>query len=540
MSQKAVRAIMIILVLGLMLSGAGRISLFHNDPGPGSAPPTTAYPDFYNTLGFHVLTASALGIYAVQEISRTENRFVNYVDGYGISIPKEMKVLDMSAPGVRAVLEDEHRRIEIYKETLDKGVSANDYIHYSNKSLFGRADHQQVYAHTFTWNGMQVNVVEWCRDKLAKIDNDKNYYACVDIMGEDAVYTFFFKADLPLEECGGYMDIIQSFYTFAPQKNTGLTQLKHIEKKKWNAETQAMFQKYFSADSSLSWGIFEPSAPMSMEELQALEQKLDYEFPFVLLYTHVKDEYDPYVGRALRNAYQHGKIVELTLQTKAAGDGQSNRIYDLLDGKYDAFLQAYAQDVAAFGHPVLFRPFNEMNGDWCPYSAYHTSRDTEIFKSLYKYLYSIFEAAGADNVIWVWNPNEKSFPDFKWNHEIMYYPGDKYVDVIGLTGYNTGTYYSGEKWRSFQEIYDPLYQKALALYDKPMMITEFSSSSVGGSKEQWVADMFNGMDRYPRIKVAIWWDGCDFDAQGNRARPYFIDETDGLLQVFRDHLHSYE
>ena len=42
------------------------------------------------------------------------------------------------------------------------------------------------------------------------------------------------------------------------------------------------------------------------------------------------------------------------------------------------------------------------------------------------------------NVLWVWNPNEKSFPNFTWNAMELYYPGNEYVDIIGLTGYNTG------------------------------------------------------------------------------------------------------
>jgi hypothetical protein len=31
----------------------------------------------------------------------------------------------------------------------------------------------------------------------------------------------------------------------------------------------------------------------------------------------------------------------------------------------------------------------------------------------------------------------------------------------------------------------------------------------GGSKEAWVAGMFRDIVKYDRIKVAVWWDGCD-------------------------------
>lgn len=520
MASTTNRAILVMVcVIGLFLTGTGSTRLWETE-----AP---------------IIATADSGIYFVQEISVSENRFINQVDGYGVTIPKEMRVVDMSFPGVRSVLEDEHRRVEIFKEKTDWSVSGETYINYSNRFLSYGTDHIKGHSEKSVWNGMTLNVVQWSRERLTKVDHDKNHYTCVDLMTQDAVYTFFFKSDLPLEECGGYKDIIKDFYTFAPTKQVSDAQFKHIASRKWNQETNDFFQKYFSDDSSLQWGIFEPAAPFDMSDLEKLEERMDYKFPVILLYSHVQNEYDPHrEGRALDDAYAHGKIVELTLQTTPTGG--RNMVYDILNGQYDDYLHAYAQDVADFAHPVLFRPFNEMNGDWCSYSAYHTARDTEIFKELYKYIYDIFAAAGAENVIWVWNPNERSFPDFKWNNEVMYYPGDKYVDVVGLTGYNTGTYYKGETWRSFREIYAPLYQKVAELYDKPLMITEFASSSVGASKEQWVQDMFKDIADFPAIKVAIWWDGRDLDAQGNIARPYFIDETDELVSIFRDNLQQYK
>jgi len=41
---------------------------------------------------------------------------------------------------------------------------------------------------------------------------------------------------------------------------------------------------------------------------------------------------------------------------------------------------------------------------------------------------------------------------------------------------------------------------------------------------------------YDRIKVLIWWDGVDWDAYGNVARSYIIDETPGLMEIFRQNL----
>jgi hypothetical protein len=237
-------------------------------------------------------------------------------------------------------------------------------------------------------------------------------------------------------------------------------------------------------------------------------------------------------------AYSYGKILELTLQTDPVTDG-SNMVYQVLNGIYDELLLDYARVVASFAHPVLFRLGNEMYGDWCPYSSYHTSKDTMIFKEFYKYIHGIFERAGANkNTIWVWNPNGESLPNFKWNHELMYYPGDEFVDVVGMTMYNTGTYYSGigERWREFHELYNNLYILYCERYGQPFMITEFASATIGGDKEAWVIRMFGHIKRYDRIKVAIWWDGIDLDAYGRVARSYLIYDPPGLLEIFRRNL----
>ena len=143
---------------------------------------------------------------------------------------------------------------------------------------------------------------------------------------------------------------------------------------------------------------------------------------------------------------------------------------------------------------------------------------------------------GVKNLIWIWNPNEGSFPNFKWNHMLMYYPGDEYVDVIGLTAYNTGTYYAsvGESWQEFTTLYDGIYSEYQERFSQPMMITEFSCAKVGGDKRTWTKNMFRKIKEYDRIKVAIWWSCTDFDnTTGEISRDYRIDD---VLDIFKEEL----
>lgn len=483
---------------------------------------------------------------AVKDLYRMDNEgdysvFSNYVHGYSLFVDQGMQI-DMSYSGILAVLENDQKRIEIYKDVLPDNISQEAYINYSNKFISNTVDHTKEFETRTAVSGKSVHILQWSRQKLSGIENDKNYYASIEILsGTREVYTIFVKSTDPLNMNGGYDYLINNFNIFTPTKDAYMRQANPIptEERGWNKETLDFYNDFFGPDSTLKWGLFQPKAPDDFNQMNYLEKEMDYTFPILLNYTNINNTYKhPDLEYRLQNTYKHNKTLELTLQTIPAGNGESNMVYSVLDGDYDEFLKNYAKTISDFKHPVLFRLGNEMNGDWCPYSGYNTSKDTEIFKAFYRYIYKIFEDAGADNVIWIWNPNGKSFPDFQWNHELMYYPGDEYVDIVGLTAYNTGTYYPDEKWIEFADLYDTLYAEYTNRYRHPMMITEFASSSVGGDKNQWIKNMFEHIDSYPEIKAAVWWDGCDWDADGNVARPYFIDETLEIIQTFKEMLNK--
>ena len=379
-------------------------------------------------------------------------------------------------------------------------------------------------------------MLEWSRPALSRVENDKRFYACVDMPVPDGrVLTFLFKSAKPFEQFGSkyYILVLNTLTLEERTAQAADRRTETVENPWWNEETRALYETYFGAESALTWGIYAPGVPFyDSPRFHETEKAVRHEFRFLLEYSDV-DTYPPEdLKTTLDNAARDGRTVELTLQTKPLADG--NVLMDVLDGKYDEYLGAYAAVVAESGKPVLFRPCNEMNGDWCVYSAFHASKDTDLYKAFYRYLHHIFEENGAlANTIWVWNPNARSYPNFDWNHALCYYPGDEYVDVVGLTGYNTGTYYPGEHWRSFSEIYDELYREYDARHAQPLMITEFACSGVGGDKAAWVRDMLGRIEDYDRIKVAVWWNACDYDAAGNVARPYFMDDDPAMLEAFR-------
>lgn len=480
--------------------------------------------------------------------------FTNLLDGYSVIIPSSMSV-DLSYSDIGAIIYDNTKTLKIFKETFNTSSERLSYLVYSNKFKNNTVNHYITKNETYKNGNREYHVLEWSRSRLSQIPNDKNFYSCIDVCIGARVYTFFFNSSIPFSQDASYMDIVNSLQTFdpvIPDSNAYNRGYKKSDVSRLNSSAAQTYQKLFSEEASFKMGIFPPDKFGGFARMEEFEQQLGYEFCAFLLYTEVAEiagsspseyryrvtEYLDQIERSFIYARQSGKAIELTLQTPLNRQEKSgsNIIYEILNGEYEYYLNEYAKLIASYPDvTVLFRPFNEMNGDWCNYSAYHTSRDPQLYVELYRYVHNVFDKNGCSNTIWVWNPNERSFPNYKWNSQNLYYPGDEYVDVYGITGYNTGTYYEGETWRSFDEIYSPIYEKALKINEKPIMITEFSCSAIGGDKIKWIEDMFTSLPKYDKIKVGIWWHATDYDGE-NLSRPYFMDTPYGTMEVFNKYL----
>ncbi len=477
----------------------------------------------------------------ITPVTNQFNKLTDYPNGYSVNYPNDMFV-DVHISPVMNILFNETMQIEIYYDDLNNTMAdAWNYIFYSNGFLSNQADHFMGDEKVFNHNGYLIHILKWSRSKLSKIENDKNHYLSAEIIkNHKEVYSLFFKSSEALDDtlC---LEIIKSFNIIEKTGKTHMDKLPEGDCARiWNEETQAFYKNYFLKSEKLTWGIFDNYAPDFFDHYRKTEDLLGFEFDFLVKYQNLPADNDlELIKESLKKAYEENRYVELTLQTSRQNE-EGNMVYDILNGEYDAFFKEYSEMLKSFGHPVMFRLNNEMNGDWCLYSSYHTSKDPLIYKELYRYIYNTFQNNGVENVIWIWNPHDKSFPNFKWNHALAYYPGDSFVDIVGMTGYNTGNYYPGEVWRGFQEIYDPLYLEYDRVFNKPFMITEFSSNSVGGSKEKWVMEMFENISKYERIKAAIWWNGCDYDSQGRAARIYRLDESPYLINIFRKELQNFK
>ncbi|AEF40888.1 putative mannan endo-1,4-beta-mannosidase [Hoyosella subflava DQS3-9A1] len=175
----------------------------------------------------------------------------------------------------------------------------------------------------------------------------------------------------------------------------------------------------------------------------------------------------------------------------------------IADGLHDDYLYSWADQLAAWGRTVYLRFAHEANGTWYPWSvARGTSAETYL--EAWRHVHDLFASKGADNVKWIWAPNV-SFHGSSPIAEL--YPGDSYVDVVGVDGYNWGTTHSWSHWIDPASLFGPTLDELRALAPgKPIVITEVGSADMGGSKPDWIRELVTLLDEDTSVAAFIWFD----------------------------------
>lgn len=173
---------------------------------------------------------------------------------------------------------------------------------------------------------------------------------------------------------------------------------------------------------------------------------------------------------------------------------------DISRGVYDQYFQEFADTVRDFRDPVFISLNHEMNGTWYPYSQEYSGTDETAadFIASWRHVVDIFRARGASNVAWVWSPN---VPDVGKVPADKYYPGDEYVDWVGVS------FYSGNP----ADALDPIYKKYAKR--KPIFVTEWATAQEQSryyanypGDAAWVAQFFQALNtKYPRVKAITWF-----------------------------------
>lgn len=176
----------------------------------------------------------------------------------------------------------------------------------------------------------------------------------------------------------------------------------------------------------------------------------------------------------------------------------------IVSGEHDAYIRRWARAAAAWDQPFFLRFAPEMNGDWRPWSPGVNGNTPEQFVRSWRRLHNIFKQEGATKARWVWSPIVHY--DGAAPYESVY-PGDEYVNWVGIDGYNWGDH-KPWGWQSFTDIFDRSYEIMGNLTRKPLMLPEIASAESGGDKAAWIRQSFlrDIPERYPRVRAVVWFD----------------------------------
>jgi beta-mannanase len=214
-------------------------------------------------------------------------------------------------------------------------------------------------------------------------------------------------------------------------------------------------------------------------------------------------------------------------------DQPAYRLSKILNGNFNGYIDGWANGLAAYGNPVFLNFAHEMNGNWVPWGVDVNGNQTGDFVKVWRQIHDRFNAKGARNVRWVWMPNV-TFRGAPASLDDVY-PGDNYVDWIGMDGYNWGTSVYWEScpcqssWQTFGDVFDKTYNKLLDLTDKPIMIGETASSEEGGNKAHWIKDALQQQlpEAYPQIRAFTWFNkkatGLDTNQHGEVVHTAKVD-----------------
>jgi hypothetical protein len=310
-----------------------------------------------------------------------------------------------------------------------------------------------------------------------------------------------------------------------------------------------------------------------LEQLDAFECMVGKKHKVIKIYQHFHNGvfYEDFADFI----HRRGALEFLSFDpTVESGDLDS---CEVLSGDYDSIVVTFAQHIKSWGKPLILSTAGEMNGNWAGWSGtYNFGSDCvthtqvsnlyshygctdaeriecadgpERYRDMYRHIYDIFASQGVTNVTWAWVVNHKSIPDKEWNHFANYYPGDDYVDIISVDGYNWGNDGpSGCPVDAGWETFDQVFSAALTSLSstpfptKPLIIGEFAS--VEGtdpmSKAHWISDAYSRIKTdWPQIKAAIWFnlsqEDCSFPIESSPesirayreaiADPHFVGDS---------------
>ncbi len=269
-------------------------------------------------------------------------------------------------------------------------------------------------------------------------------------------------------------------------------------------------------------GVFAPHIDNGISNLQKvknLSSQIDVNFDIISLYiAWEKDLESNFPGLLLDSIYSQRSIPMITwepwLNSFEDEINQERPVFELIDeGNFDDYITRFAEKLKSLKRPVFLRFAHEFDNPFYPW--YIGGDDASVkFKKAWIHTYEIFKKIEAHNVIWVWNP-------WKSDNISEFYPGQEYLDWIGVNILNYGRLNENRGWLNFDSLYYHFHKELKNLPSAPVMISEFGSLREEDGQSEWIENAFISIEnKYDEIKSVIY-----FNSKVDKNWPYGLQQN---------------
>ena len=258
-------------------------------------------------------------------------------------------------------------------------------------------------------------------------------------------------------------------------------------------------------------GVYQPYSPGSYGQIDSFASDSGFSPRIVSYYGNFTD---PFPTTFAEEAAAKGAIVLVQWQPR----GTTNAA--VAAGTDDAFIQAYAQAIASVDGQVIISYGQEMNGNWYNWGTYGAGNSNPTdYVAAYQHVHDIFQAEGVKNVTWLWDPNIGYTGSTPLN---QVYPGDAYVDWVGLDGY------FANPTDTFTSLFGASIIQLRTFTNKPLLIAESGVTGAAGACQ--LAGLFAGASQAGAIGI-VYFDQAQTGGPENQ--DWRLEDNAANMAAFR-------
>ena len=240
----------------------------------------------------------------------------------------------------------------------------------------------------------------------------------------------------------------------------------------------------------IAFGVYDPFQDFSRTH------NVDIEHHFVPWRRDQADE----LKTALEEAIQNQRIPMISLEPwpwNWNGMTDETLLTDVIEGRYDETLIRALYTIKEYApQEVIMRWGHEMEiVDQYPWSK----SDYAAYIAAYRHIVALSHSLQIENISWLWSPAGN-------RNSIHYWPGEEYVDYIGISIYAIPEWHPQElnELPSFELVLQQKYWLS-ELYKKPLILSEVGVAGTAEEKEAWLEEAVAALSEFPNVKALVYF-----------------------------------